>query len=79
MGRLKKSQIVTIMVFLMEIALNLYIILQLLGESRISVFCLARQAKEQIAIILAFLKDKFQKEYNTLQYCYLSEKEAVML
>lgn len=38
-----------------------------------------RQAKEQLAFIHTFLKDKFQKMHNALQYCHLFERKVEIL
>ena len=38
-----------------------------------------RQAKEQLTLILSFIKDEFQKAHGVVLYCFFSEREVAML
>ena len=74
MGRylIKKSQIVAIMVFLIEI----------LGALALAQTNTTESVLERIGwgvLILSSLKYEFQKAHCVLQYCYFSEREVAML
>ena len=74
MGRylIKKSQIVAVMVFIIEI----------LGDLALTQTSTTENVLERIGwgvLILSSLKYAFQKAHCVLQYCYFSEREVAML
>lgn len=74
MGRylIKKSQIVAVMVFIIEI----------LGDLALTQTSTTENVLERIGwgvLILSSLKYEFQKVHCVLQYCYFSEREVAML
>lgn len=74
MGRylIKKSQIVAVMVFIIEI----------LGDLALTQTSTTENVLERIGwdvLILSSLKYEFQKAHGVLQYCYFSEREVAML
>lgn len=74
MGRylIKKSQIVAVMVFIIEI----------LGDLVLTQTSTTENVLERIGwgvLILSSLKYEFQKVHCVLKYCYFSEREVAML